>query len=63
MKLLPYQDRIFSKYQTESVQEFRFVLSEQIGEQVFYVIFVKKVETGIKSNALKHLVQKQGYHL
>ena len=59
MKLLPYQDKAFYKYQTESVQEFRFALSEQIR--------VEKVETSIKSNALinalKRLVQKQGHHL
>jgi len=67
MKLLPYQDEAFAKYRTESVQEFRFALSEQIRQQVFYAIFVKNVETHIKSNAiinaLKQLVQKQGYHL
>ncbi len=67
MKLLPYQDEAFYKYQTESVQEFRFALSEQIRQQVFYAIFVEKVETSIKSNALinalKQLIQKQGYHL
>ena len=39
MKVLPHQDEIFSKYQTESVQEFRFALSEQIRQQVFYAIF------------------------
>ena len=67
MKLLPYQDEAFSEYRTESVQEFRFVLSEQTRQQVFYAIFVEKVETSIKSNAiinaLKQLIQKQGYHL
>ena len=67
MKLLPYQDEVFYKYQTESVQEFRFALSEQIRQQVFYAIFMEKVETSIKSNALinalKQLIQKQGYHL
>lgn len=67
MKLLPYQDETFSKYRTESVQEFRFALSEQIRQQVFYAIFVEKAETSIKSNALikalKQLIQKQGYHL
>ena len=41
MKLLPYQEESFSKYQSESVQEFRFALSEQIREQVFYATFVK----------------------
>ena len=67
MKLLPYQDEVFYKYQTESVQEFRSALSEQIRQQVFYAIFMEKVETSIKSNALinalKQLIQKQGYHL
>ena len=67
MKILPYQDKAFYQYQTESVQEFRFALSGQIRQQVFYAIFVGKVETGIKSNALinalKQLVKKQGYHL
>ena len=28
MKILPYKDETFSKYRTESVQEFRFALSE-----------------------------------
>ena len=42
----------FFKYQTESVQEFRFALSEQIRKQVFYAILVEKVETSIKSNGL-----------
>ena len=32
MKILPYQDETFSKYHTESVQEFRFALSGQIRE-------------------------------
>ncbi len=67
MKLLPYQDEAFSKYQTESVQEFRFALSGQIRQQVFYAIFVKNIENSIKSktimNALKQLIRQQGYHL
>ena len=67
MKLLPYQDEAFSEYRTESVQEFRFVLSEQIRQQVFYAIFMGKAEISIKSNALinalKQLIQRQGYHL
>jgi len=49
MKLLPYQDEVFSKYRMENA------------------IFVEKVETSIKSNAiinaLKQLIQWQGYHL
>ncbi len=63
MKILPYQEDVFSKYRTESVQEFRFALSKQIREQVFYVIFVENIETRIKSNTiintLKQLVQQQ----
>ena len=52
MKLLPYRDETFSKYRAESVQEFRFALSEQIRQQVFLCHFVGKAETSIKSNAL-----------
>lgn len=67
MKILPYQDKAFSKYRMESVQEFRFALSGQIREQVFYATFVENIETHIKSNtiinALKQLIQQQGYHL
>ena len=67
MKILPYQDESFSKYQTESVQEFRFAFSEQIRQQVFYAIFVRNIETSIKSNtvmnALKQLIRQQGHHL
>ena len=67
MKLLPYQEDIFSKYQSESVQEFRFALSEQIRQQVFYATFVKSIETSIKSNAivkaLKQLIPQQVDHL
>lgn len=63
MKLLPYQDDTFSKYRTESVQEFHFALSEQIRQQVFYAIFVENIVICFKTNALKQLIQKQGYHL
>ena len=42
MKLLPYQDEAFYKYQTGNVQEFWFTLSEQIRQQIFYAIFVEK---------------------
>lgn len=67
MKLLPYKEESFSKYRNESVQEFRFALSEQIRQQIFYATFVKNIETSIKSNiivtVLKHLIQQQGYHL
>ena len=63
MKMLPYQEEAFSKYRNESVQEFRFALSEEIRRQVFYAIFLRNVETGIKSNtfmnALKQLIRYQ----
>ena len=63
MKILPYQDEAFSKYRSESVQEFRFVLSEEIRRQVFYATFLQNVETGIKSSVftkvLKQLLRYQ----
>lgn len=66
MKLLPYQDETFSKYRTESVQEFRFALSEQIRKEVFYANFAKSIETSIKSSAIakaiKQLILQQGCH-
>ena len=66
MKILPYQDATLKKYQNISVQEFRFILSSQIREQVFYAHFVKNIENCIKSipfiNTLKRLLQQQGYY-
>ena len=66
MKILPYQDVSLKEYQDKSVQEFRFVLSSQIREQVFYAHFVKNIENCIKSipfiNTLKRLLQQQGYY-
>lgn len=65
--MLPYQDETFAKYRTKSVQEFRFVLSEQIRKQVFYIAFVDNIENTIKLiaivNALKQLIAQQGFHL
>ena len=67
MKLLPYQEEKFSEYRSESVQDFRFFISQKIREQIFYASFVQTIETGIKSswmmNAIKRLVSRQGYHL
>ena len=67
MKILPYQNEYFSGYRTKSVQEIRFELSEGIRNQIFFVTFVKNIETHIKSNAmikaLKQLVHQQVYHL
>ena len=67
MKLLPYQYEKYSKYRSESGQDFRFALSERIRQEVFLTIFVKKSESMIKSSVfirtLKYLVQQKGYHL
>ena len=67
MKILPYQDEAFAKYRTESVQEFRFVLSEQIRAEVFFAAFVQNIENSIKSNvvvkALTRLIQQKVTHL
>ena len=67
MKILPYYDERFFEYSDKSVQEFRFVLSQGIREQIFYASFVKNIEKHIKSNhiinALKQLIRHQGYHL
>ena len=67
MKILPYQDGAFAQYRGESVQEFRFVLSGKIREQVFYATFVKNIETSIKSasivKAIKQLIQQKGLYI
>ena len=67
MKLLPYQDEVFSRYRNESAQDFRFALSERIRQEIFFATFVKKSESIIKSSvlirALKYLVLQKGYYL
>ena len=52
MKLLPYSDPFFAKYQDQSAQDFRFSLSEKIREQVFIASFANSLETTVKSSAL-----------
>lgn len=49
MKLLPYQDETFSKYQNESTQEIRFAFSERIRQEVFFAHFVQNIESSKKS--------------
>ena len=39
MKILPWQEDTFSKYRAESVQKFRFALSEEIRREVFLCHF------------------------
>lgn len=67
MRLLPYQDERFSDYRDKSVQDLRFALSEGIRQQVFFAIFVKNIETRIKSssviNALKQAFFKRTHYL
>ncbi len=66
MKILPYQDEKFAVCRTESVQEIRFALGEQIKQQIFFANFVQNAENSIKSNevinALKQLFRQQDYH-
>ena len=67
MKLLPYVDKEFADYKDKSVQEFRFVLSKGIREQIFFASFVQNIETQIKSisliKAIKQAFKKHGLHL
>lgn len=60
MKILPYQEETYKEFLNKSVQEFHFALSEQIQQQVFFISFVKNIETHIKSNitinTLKQLI-------
>ena len=67
MKLLPYVDDKFASYRNKSIQDFRFALSEGIRRQVFFAIFVQKVETQIKAtsviNALKQAFSQNISHL
>lgn len=58
MKILPYQEKEFSKYRGESVQEFRFALSMQIRQQIFYANLLQNIETGIKSSAYIKVLQR-----
>ena len=63
MKLLPYMEETLSQYRGDSVQEFRFALSEQIKRQIFYVNLVQNIESHIKSKivikALEHLCLRE----
>ena len=67
MKLLPYVDNEFAEYKDKSVQEFRFVISESIREQIFFASFVQNIEPQTKSisliKAIKQAFRKHGYHL
>lgn len=58
-KLLPYVNTNFVSYQTQSPQEFRFFLSEQIREQLIFATFVKSLENKIKIKSIKSLLKQK----
>lgn len=59
MKLLPYTDAEFKKYQGQSIQDFRFYISEQIREQIIFASFVKTLENDLNiKNVINLLKQK-----
>ena len=49
MKLLPYQDEAFFKYQNEKTQEIHFAFSERIQQEAFFANLVRSTESGKKS--------------
>ena len=59
MKMLPYLEKDFSKFQTESVQDFRWYLSKRIREQLIIECFVKNLENDIKSSSIRQLLQQK----
>jgi len=59
MKLLSYYDKAFAEYKDYSVQEFRFVLSEKIREQVFIANFVKSLKNGLKYSPFIQLLKQR----
>ena len=59
MKLLPYLEKDFSEYQTESVQDFRWYLSKRIREQLIIQRFVTFLENEIKSSSIRQLLQQK----
>lgn len=48
VKIIPYIDKEFAEYQNVSPQEFRFILSRKIHEQVLLTGFVQSIETDKK---------------
>lgn len=59
MKLLPYTDKEFEKYQTQSVQEFRFAISEQIREQIIFVSFAESFKKGLNTKSVINLLEQK----
>ena len=61
MKLLPYTDKEFEKYQTQSVQEFRFVISEQIREQIIFASFAESFKKGLNIKSVISLLKQKAF--
>lgn len=59
MKLLPYTDTEFKKHQEQSVQEFRFFISEKIHEQIIFVSFVKTLENDLNIKSVINLLKQK----
>ena len=59
MKILPYIDRDFKDYKNMSTQEFRFVISRQIWEQVFIADLLNSTENIKKSEVLFKLLKQR----
>ena len=59
MKLLPYTDAEFKKHQEQSVQEFRFFISERIHEQIIFVSFVKTLENDLNIKSVINLLKQK----
>lgn len=59
IKLLPYTDAGIAKYQGQSVQDFRFALSEAIRGQLIFTTFAKSLKNRKKhTTAISLLKQK-----
>ncbi len=58
MKLLPYMEETLSQYRGVSVQEFRFALSKQVKQQIFYASLAQNIENHIKSTAIIKALQR-----
>jgi len=59
MKLLPYTDAGFAEYQGQSVQDFRFALSEAIREQLIFTTFVKSLKNREKHTTVIGLLKQK----
>lgn len=59
MKLLPYTDAEFAEYQGQSVQDFRFALSEAIREQLIFTTFAKSLKNREKHTTVISLLKQK----